>query len=162
VPTPAPRWNWHNYAIEAASLGAFMGSALGFTLLLEHPASPLHAALPNPLLRRALMGCAMGATLAALVYNPLGQRSGAHLNPIFTLTFWRLGKVSARDALGYAAAQFAGAVIKHTIFRKGGRIGIGIPKIEREHVAGLKVLDLSAIFGVAVGGVAGFSRECRK
>ncbi len=102
---------WSLYAIEAAGLGAFMISALAFTLLLEHPSSPVHAALPDPLLRRGLMGCAMGATLIALVYNPLGQRSGAHFNPVFTLTFWRLGKVATRDAIGYAAAQFAGAAV---------------------------------------------------
>ena len=103
--------NWRNYAIEAAGLGAFMLSALGFTLLLEHPASPAHAALADPLLRRALIGAAMGATLIALVYNPLGQRSGAHFNPVFTLTFWRLGKIEARDALGYGAAQFVGGAL---------------------------------------------------
>jgi aquaporin Z len=111
VSESAAHSTWHNYAIEAAGLGAFMLSALGFTLLLEHPASPLRAALPNAFVRRALMGGAMGTTLIALVYNPLGQRSGAHFNPVFTLTFWRLGKIATRDALGYAAAHFAGAAM---------------------------------------------------
>jgi aquaporin Z len=104
----AVRERWPNYAIEAAGLGAFMVSALGFTLLLEHPASPVRAALPDALARRALIGCAMGATLLALVYNPLGQRSGAHFNPVLTLTFLRLGKIAPADAALYAAAQFLG------------------------------------------------------
>jgi aquaporin Z len=107
----ALRSHWANYAIEAAGLGAFMLSALGFTLLLEHPASPLRAALPDAFARRALIGAAMGATLVALVYNPLGKRSGAHLNPVFTLTFLRLGKIAPVDALLYAAAQFAGGAL---------------------------------------------------
>jgi aquaporin Z len=107
----ALRANWSNYAIEAAGLGAFMLSALAFTLLLEHPASPARALLPDAFARRALMGCAMAATLVALVYNPLGQRSGAHFNPVFTLTFWRLGKIETPDALFYGAAQFAGAAL---------------------------------------------------
>ena len=115
----AIRTHWREYSIEAAGLAAFMASALGFTLLLEHPGSPVHAALPNALLRRVLMGCAMGATLIALVYNRFGQRSGAHYNPVFTLTFWRLGKVATPDALCYAAAQFAGAALGVALLAAG-------------------------------------------
>jgi len=96
------------YLIEAALLGLFMLSASSFGLLLEHPSSPVRVALVDPFLRRALMGCAMGLTAIALVYSPLGQRSGAHMNPAVTLTFLRLGKVSAGDAAGYVVAQFAG------------------------------------------------------
>jgi aquaporin Z len=106
----ALRRHWPEYLIEAFLLGAFMVSALGFTVLLEHPASRLHAALPDPTLRRGLMGLAMGCTAITLVYSPWGQRSGAHFNPAFTLTFFRLGKIEPADALGYVAAQFAGGV----------------------------------------------------
>jgi aquaporin Z len=107
----AARAHWPELLIEAAGLGAFMVSALGFTVLLEHPASPAHRALPDPFVRRALMGCAMGATLVALVYNRYGKRSGAHFNPAFTLTFFRLGRVAPADALLYGAAQFAGGAL---------------------------------------------------
>ena len=102
--------HWPEYAIEAAGIAAFMVSALAFTALLEHPGSPARQALPDPLPRRALMGVAMGATAIALVYSPWGQRSGAHFNPALTFTFFRLGKISGADALGYGAAQFAGAI----------------------------------------------------
>ncbi|HEU5041939.1 MAG TPA: aquaporin, partial [Gemmatimonadales bacterium] len=98
------------YAIEAALLGGFMISACVFTVLLEYPRSPVHRALPDPLVRRALMGLAMGGTAVSLVYSPWGKRSGAHFNPATTVTFLRLGKVAPRDALGYVLAQFAGAV----------------------------------------------------
>jgi aquaporin Z len=56
------------------------------------------------------MGLAMGTTAVALIYSPWGRRSGAHLNPATTLTFWRLGKVATPDALAYAAAQVIGGV----------------------------------------------------
>jgi aquaporin Z len=119
------RKHWPEYAIEAGGLAVFMASALGFTLVLEHPASPVRAALPSPLVRRALMGCAMGATLLALVYNPLGKRSGAHYNPAFTLTFLRLGKIAPGDALGYAAAQFAGATLGVALLAAGFAAALG-------------------------------------
>jgi aquaporin Z len=98
------------YAIEAALLGGFMISACVFTVLLEYPRSPVHLALPDPLVRRALMGLAMGGTAVSLIYSPWGRRSGAHFNPATTVTFLRLGKVAPRDAVGYVLAQFAGAV----------------------------------------------------
>jgi aquaporin Z len=109
-PTPALFRHWPEYLIEGAGLGLFLLAAVGFTVLLEHPGSPLRAALPEPLLRRALMGAAMGATAVALVCSPFGQRSGAHFNPALTFTYFRLGRIAPADAAGYAIAQFAGAL----------------------------------------------------
>jgi aquaporin Z len=107
----ALRRHWPEYAIEAALLGSFMVSACVFGTLLEHPASPLHRALPQAWLRRVAMGAAMGLTAIAIIYSPWGKRSGAHINPATTLTFVRLGRVPRVDALFYGAAQFAGAAL---------------------------------------------------
>ncbi len=102
------RRHWPEYLIEATLLGLFMLSASSFGMVLEHPSSAVRASLADPLARRALMGVAMGLTAVALIYSPLGQRSGAHMNPAVTLTYLRLGKLRARDAGFYVAAQFAG------------------------------------------------------
>jgi aquaporin Z len=106
----ALRAHWPEYVAEAACLGLFLLSAVLFTVLLEWPGSPARAALPDAFGRRALMGAAMGATAMALVYSRLGQRSGAHMNPAFTLAFLRLGKIEPADALFYVLAQLAGGV----------------------------------------------------
>jgi aquaporin Z len=105
------RSHWPEYAIEAIGIAAFLLAAVAGTVALEHPASPLHVGIPDARVRRALMGVAMGATATTLVYSPWGRRSGAHFNPALTLTFLRLGKVAPRDAAGYIAAQFAGAIV---------------------------------------------------
>ncbi|HSF19811.1 MAG TPA: aquaporin [Vicinamibacteria bacterium] len=105
----ALRRHWPEYTIEAAALGFFMMSACFFGVAFEHPSSPLNALLP-PFPRRVLTGLAMGATAIAIVYSPFGKRSGAHINPAFTLSFFRLGKIEASDAMFYVLAQFAGAV----------------------------------------------------
>src|SRR6185312_14025481 len=84
--------------------------ACSFGVLLEHPASPVHQALANPLARRILMGLAMGLTAISIVYSPLGKRSGAHFNPSVTLTFFRLGKIKFWDAVFYTIAHFTGAM----------------------------------------------------
>ncbi len=106
----ALRAHWPEYLIEAWALGMFMISAGVFSTLLEHPDSPLHRLIADGGVRRALIGVAMGLTAIALIYSPWGQRSGAHMNPSVTLTFWRLGKVSGWDAVFYCLAQFAGGV----------------------------------------------------
>jgi len=103
--------HWPEYLIEALGLGLFMLSACLFVTLLEHPNSPVRQTVTDPFLRRIPMGLAMGLTAVGLIYSPWGQRSGAHLNPSVTLTFWRLGKVTPWDAFFYVTAQFIGAIV---------------------------------------------------
>jgi aquaporin Z len=88
-----------------------MVSAGLFATLFEYPGSPVHQAIPDPVVRRVLIGLAMGLTAIAIIYSPWGKRSGAHLNPAVTLTFYRLGKVAFWDALFYILAQFVGATL---------------------------------------------------
>lgn len=109
--TNAFKHHWPEYLMEAACLGLFMVSAFTFGTLLEHPASPLHQAISNSLLRRFLMGVAMGGTAIAIIYSPWGKQSGAHINPCTTLTFFRLGKVATCDAILYITSQFVGGLM---------------------------------------------------
>ena len=87
-----------------------MLSACAFTVLLYHPLSPFFDSFPSELLKRGAMGIAMGSTAIAIIFSPLGKRSGAHFNPAVTLTFFRLGKVNPWDAGFYILAQFIGAI----------------------------------------------------
>lgn len=103
-------WHWAEYLCEALLLGLFMLSACIFTALLEHPAAMAYQVLPEPWMRRVVMGLAMGGTAVALIHTPWGQRSGAHLNPAVTLTYWALGKIQSADALLYVVFQFAGGL----------------------------------------------------
>jgi len=104
----AVREHWPEYLMEGAELGLFMLSACLFSALLFHPGSG--ASAWPPFLRMALMGLAMAATAVAIVYSPLGRRSGAHFNPSVTLTYLRLGRIAPWDAAFYVLAQFAGGV----------------------------------------------------
>jgi aquaporin Z len=114
--------HWPEYVMEAVGLGVFMLSACVFATLLQHPASPVAQVIQPPLLRRFLMGMAMALTAISLIYSPWGKQSGAHLNPSVTLTFFRLGKVAAWDALWYVLAQFV-----------GGILGVGLAAILLRH-----------------------------
>lgn len=105
------RSNLGVYAMDGALLGLFMVSACVSVVVLEHPRSPVHAALPSAFTRRALIGLAMGLTAIFLIYSPWGKRSGAFMNPAMVLSFARLGKLSLLDALGYTAAQLLGSAL---------------------------------------------------
>lgn len=103
--------HWPEYLMEAAGLGFFMISACAFTVLFEHPGSSVHEMIPDAWVRRAIIGVAMGLTAIAIIYSPLGKRSGAHLNPSVTFTFFRLGKIEPWDAAFYVLAQFVGGAL---------------------------------------------------
>ena len=102
--------HWPEYLMEATELSLFMFSACAFTVLLYYPASPVAQMIPDGVLRRMAMGTAMGATAIAIIFSPLGKRSGAHFNPSVTWTFFRLGKIKAWDAAFYTLFQFAGGI----------------------------------------------------
>jgi aquaporin Z len=128
------------YAIEALCLGIFMVMATLVTTLFELPSSPIHQAFTDPLFRRFLIGLAMGLTAIAIIYSPLGKRSGAHINPAVTLTFWRLKKIRTVDAGFYILAQCLGAVL-----------GVWVSGL----LIGMAIADPAVNYIVTVPGMAG-------
>ena len=103
--------HWPEYLMEGAALGLFMLSACTFGVLLDHPMSPVQQFIEDPLVRRALFGVAMGLTAIVIIYSPWGRRSGAHMNPSLTLSFFALGKIAPWDAFFYIASQFVGGAL---------------------------------------------------
>lgn len=104
--------HWQEYFMEAAGLAGFVIGAGLLVIFLEHPDMPvMQSSLKNyPLLRRVPLGIIMGGYVAGVTLL-FGKRSGAHINPAVTWTFFRLGKINFPDALFYTLAQFAGAVV---------------------------------------------------
>ena len=59
----------------------------------------------------AAMYGAVGASLCLMIMIYAGGHiSGAHFNPAVTWTFFRLGKIEARDAAFYTLFQFGGGI----------------------------------------------------
>lgn len=73
--------------------------------------SPVVSSIPEAGLRRLLTGFIIAGAATAIVYSPLGRRSGGHFNPAITVAFMRLGKITRRSAAFCIIAQIAGAVI---------------------------------------------------
>ena len=62
-------------------------------------------------------------TGALIALSPVGERSGAHLNPIVTLAFRLMGKLDLRTSLGYVAAQLVGAILGSVPLLAWGAMG---------------------------------------
>jgi aquaporin Z len=97
--------------MEAWEMRLFIFCTCSFATLLQNPASPVRHFVISGIVRRALMGLAVGATVMALIMSPWGKQSGGHINPAMTFAFYRLAKLRPRDALFYGVAQFSGATI---------------------------------------------------
>ena len=109
-PFEALRRHWPEYAIEGWALGMFMVSASVATVLLYDPRSLAFHLIQNDFWKRALMAVAMAGTAVAIIYSRWGKRSGAHMKPAFTLSFWFMGKINTVDAIYYALFHFVGGV----------------------------------------------------
>ena len=140
----AARRNWAEYLIEAGGLCLFIMSLCLWGTVIGHPDSPIRQAVAFGVSRRMLIGLVIGATVAAIIYSPWGRRSGAHLNPAITLTYYRLGKIRGGDALFYVAAQFAGgwlgalsasALLGHRLADPAVRFMVTVPGRSGEGVA---------------------------
>jgi aquaporin Z len=106
----ALRSHWPEYLMEAAGLMAFMLGAGAFTTLFMYPGSPVQQALPSDLVRHIGLGACMGVVTFAIV-SAIGMKSGAHINPAVTWSFYRQGKIGGWDATFYTLFQFIGAIV---------------------------------------------------
>ena len=106
------RKNWktelRKYIDEARGLGLFMISAAFFDALFQYPGLPLRHLIASALLRRFLVGLAMGLTALYIFTSKFGKQSGAYINPAVTLIRYRLGDISFTDAIFYTLFQLIG------------------------------------------------------
>jgi aquaporin Z len=83
-------------------IGFSTGALIFGTTLVSH-------LLPSVGPRLLLAGLCFGGGGTLVTLSPLGQRSGAHLNPSISIAFYLLRRMHHHDLLGYVAAQFVGA-----------------------------------------------------
>ena len=104
------RRNLPAYFAEFAGTAVMLFVGVSAVAFMWAPGSPVPV-VPSPALRRLLTGVMFAGGATAVVYSPLGQISGGHINPAVTLAFWKMGKVPTRVAVIYVVAQFAGAFL---------------------------------------------------
>src|SRR5258708_11635256 len=104
------RRNLSAYLSEFAGTAIMLFLGVSAVAFMWGPGSPVPV-VPNAALRRLLTGIMFAGGATAVVYSPLGQISGGHLNPPATLARLRPGQVPTRDAVIYFVMQFLWAFV---------------------------------------------------
>ncbi len=95
--------NWTEYFCEfiGTAIHVFAGLTGIFLVSLMNTAE---------LVKLFIVGSFFAVGLLAVIYSPIGKRSGGHLNPAVTTAFWLNDLMAGLDSLFYIISQFAGAV----------------------------------------------------
>ncbi|MBZ5587549.1 MAG: aquaporin [Acidobacteriia bacterium] len=104
------RTSWTLFVAEFVGTALLVAAGVSLVILDFGTGSPVVAAVPAEALRRLLTGFGFGCVGALIAISPIGKTSGAHINPIVTLSFWLNGTMRGKHAAAYAAAQLAGGV----------------------------------------------------
>lgn len=111
----------------AEAVGTFLLVAVGCSLVIfMYGAGSPAAHLPPDPTRRVLTGFLFGSTGALITFSWVGRESGAHLNPVVTLAFWRLGRLKGRYVPGYLLAQLLGGALGGLPLLGWGAMGRGV------------------------------------
>jgi aquaporin Z len=102
---------WRHLLAELVGTALLVLVGLSLVIVMFGTGSPLPLAVPSEGMRRLITGFLFGTTGALIALSPVGKVSGAHINPVVTLGFRIMRKMDSRTALGYVAAQLAGAVL---------------------------------------------------
>lgn len=106
-----PRLPWQLFLSEFIGTGLLLLGGLSLVILVFGAGSPIAAWVPSVTLRRIISGFLFGSLGAAIALSPVGDVSGAHINPAVSLGFLLTGKLKPRVAFGYTIAQLGGATL---------------------------------------------------
>lgn len=107
---PRSGWHWKEWGSEFLGTALLLLGGLSAVCLNFGAHSPVGRALPSSSIRLLLTGVLFAGTGSLIAITPFGRLSGAHLNPVVTLSFWTQGKVHHHDLAGYVASQFLGGL----------------------------------------------------
>lgn len=107
-PQPFP---WRLFIAEMAGTALLLLVGLSIVIFMFGSGSPMERLIPEIWIRRAMTGFLFGGTGALIALSAIGRESGAHINPVVTMTFLLFGKMDKRTAVIYIVAQLLGAVL---------------------------------------------------
>jgi glycerol uptake facilitator-like aquaporin len=100
-------WAWF---CEAAGTAILLFVEVLLVRLVFGPGSRIGRLLTHPMARLAVIGLVTGLLIAMIILSPMGRRSGGHLNPAVTVTFWLTRAIPTGDACAYVTSQLLGSL----------------------------------------------------
>ena len=119
----AERNHWWLFLSELIGTSLLVLVGLSLVIVMFGTGSPMAELIPREDVRRLITGFLFGTTGAAIALSKVGAVSGAHINPVVTLTFRWMGKLDLRTTLGYVVAQLIGGVVGSLPLLLWGRMG---------------------------------------
>ncbi len=104
------KFNWQIFRAEFIGTGLLLLIGLSLVIVMFGSGSPVAKAIPDIGIRRVITGFLFGSTGALIAISPLGKVSGAHINPVVTMTFLLFRKIDIQTAWSYVAGQLTGAI----------------------------------------------------
>src|SRR3954468_18959971 len=90
----AARTPWELFLSEMIGTGLLLLGGLSLVIFMFGAGSPIAELLPNAAMRMSVSGFLFGSIGALIAVSPVGEVSGAHINPAVTLGFLLMGKFS--------------------------------------------------------------------
>jgi aquaporin Z len=106
----ANRIPWQVIVSEFIGTALLLLIGLSVVIFMFGAGSPAAKLIPDEGVRRLITGFLFGGLGGLIALSPVGRESGAHINPVVTMGFWMLRKITGWVAVGYIAAQLLGAV----------------------------------------------------
>lgn len=105
------RFPWRTFFAEMIGTALLVLGGLSLVIFMFGTGTPMARWIPGEDLRRAITGFLFGTVGALIALSPVGQESGAHINPAVTLGFWLVRKIDLRTACVYISGQCLGGII---------------------------------------------------
>src|SRR3954469_5776698 len=102
---------WGKFWAELVGTALLLVTGLSIVIFMFGSGGPMEQYVPSVKLRQIITGFLFGGTGALIAISALGRESGAHINPVVTMTFWLFNKIKWNIAIIYVLAQLIGAVI---------------------------------------------------
>ena len=102
---------WRMFLAEIIGTAILIFVGLSIVIISFGKGSPAIHLIPDAGLRRLITGFLFGSTGALIAISPVGKVSGAHINPVVSISFWLTGKLQGNYTIGYVLSQLLGAVL---------------------------------------------------
>lgn len=102
---------WRLFFAELVGTALLLLVGLSIVIFMFGANSPAMQFLPGVKSRQAITGFLFGGTGALIAISTIGKVSGAHINPVVTMTFWLFKKIDFKTAVIYVLGQMTGAVL---------------------------------------------------
>jgi aquaporin Z len=105
------KFPWSIFFSELIGTALLVLIGLSIVIFMWGNGTPMAGIIPNDGVRSLITGFLFGTTGASIALSPVGKISGAHINPIVSLGFRIIGRLSLKMTLIYIVAQLIGAAI---------------------------------------------------